>query len=141
MPKKDEIYVGGYQDRDQLEPADSLAGELGEDPLDAGYSPPDREPSGLHVRTTDAERWQRESLDERLAEEEPDTGYDDEAAQDADVDPRDPQQRTGRLVAPDEGALGDDEATEIARDVGRAGWAATAEEAAMHFVPDEDYES
>jgi hypothetical protein len=139
MPERDEIYVGGYQDRDQLNPADSLAGELGEDPLDAGYSPPDREPAGLRRRTTDAEQWQRESLDERLAEEEPETG-DDEPGQDIDIDRRTPQQRTGRLVAPDEGGLDDDEPLEIARDVGRAGWAASAEEAAMHLVPDEDDE-
>jgi hypothetical protein len=140
MSKQDEIYVGGYQGRDQLDPADSLAGELGQDPLDAGYSPPDREPTGLRRRITDAEQWQRESLDDRLAEEEPDTSYDDEAEEeDADDDRRTPQQRTGRLVAPDEGGLEDNEPLEIARDAGRAGWAASAEEAAMYLVPD-DYE-
>jgi hypothetical protein len=137
MPRRDEIYVAGYQGRDQLDPADSLAGELGEDPLDAGYSPPDREPAGLRVRITDAECWRRESLDERLAEEEPDAS-DDEPDPDIDVDHRSPQERAGRLVAPDEGALEDSEPLEIARDVGRAGWAASAEEAAMHLVPDED---
>ena len=137
MPKRDEIYVGGYQDRDQLDPADSLADELGEDPLDAGYSPPDREPAGLRIRITDAEHWRPESLDERLAEEEPDTGC-DESGEDVDLDRRSPQQRAGRLVAPDEGALDDDEPTEIARDAGRASWAASAEEAAMYLVPEED---
>ena len=42
-----------------------------------------------------------------------------------------------RLVAPDEGAHPDEEAEEIATDVGRAGYAARAEEAAVH-IEDED---
>jgi hypothetical protein len=37
------------------------------------------------------------------------------------------------LVAPDEGAHPDDEADEIATDVGPAGYASSAEEAAVHI--------
>lgn len=140
MSRPDEIYVGGYQGHDQLDPADSLAGELRDDPLDAGYSPPDREPVGLHVGTTDAEMWRRESHDARLAEEEPDVGDDPETADDPDVDRRAVQVRAGRLVAPDEGAIDDDEPAEIATDVGRAGWAASAEEAAVHLMPEDSDE-
>jgi hypothetical protein len=44
--------------------------------------------------------------------------------------------RAGRLVAPDEGAHADEEKDEIATDVGRAGYAASAEEAAVHIVED-----
>lgn len=139
MSRQDEIYVGGYQGHDQLDPADSLAGELREDPLDAGYSPPDREPVGLRSGTTEAETWRHETHDQRLAEEEPDVPVEPDWA-DPDVDRRQVQARAGRLVAPDQGALDDDEATEIATDVGRAGWAASAEEAAVYLLPDEDSE-
>ncbi|MER6984744.1 DUF5709 domain-containing protein, partial [Streptomyces carpinensis] len=45
--------------------------------------------------------------------------------------------RSGRLVAPDEGAHEDEEAALVAMDVGIDGAAASAEEAAMHVV-DED---
>lgn len=45
--------------------------------------------------------------------------------------------RSGRLVAPNEGAHEDDESGLIATDVGIDGAAASAEEAAMHIV-DED---
>ena len=45
--------------------------------------------------------------------------------------------RSGRLVAPDEGAHEDEESDLIATDVGIDGAAASAEEAAMHIV-DED---
>ncbi len=45
--------------------------------------------------------------------------------------------RSGRLVAPNEGAHEDEESGLIATDVGIDGAAASAEEAAMHIV-DED---
>jgi len=49
--------------------------------------------------------------------------------------------RSGRLVAPDEGAHDDDDQELFAEDVGIDGAAAGAEEAAVHVVDeDEDYE-
>ena len=43
----------------------------------------------------------------------------------------------GRVVAPDEGAHGDDEKDEVAKlDVGRDGGDLSAEEAALHLDPD-----
>jgi hypothetical protein len=71
-----------------------------------------------------------ETLDQRLAEEEPEL-FDDPLFED-DIAPR-----AGRLVAPDEGAHADEEPDLIAIDVGPAGYASSAEEAAMHVV-DED---
>lgn len=44
--------------------------------------------------------------------------------------------RVGRLVAPDEGAHPAEEGQAIASDLGPAGWASSAEEAAMHIVRD-----
>ena len=46
--------------------------------------------------------------------------------------------RAGRLVAPDEGTHTDTNAESIAYDVGIDGAGATAEEAAMHVIPDDE---
>lgn len=45
-------------------------------------------------------------------------------------------ERAGRLVAPDEGAHADEEKDVVAADVGIDGAAASAEEAAVHLVPE-----
>ena len=90
-----------------------------------------------------------------LAEEEPDTALDagdeepwdtagDEDAADEEIDglllDDGPDPRAGRLVAEDEGAHIDDKADLVARDAGIDGGAATAEEAAVHVVEEDDYD-
>jgi hypothetical protein len=120
---------------DQLQPSDTLDDRGVADVLDEGYSPPDREPGHLrHPHEVD----ERETLDERLAEEEPDVGADlDEESDDTLDDGEVGNARSGRLVAQDEGA-GDDEDSEMwATDAGIDGAGASAEEAAMHII-DED---
>ena len=129
MSESDDLYVGGFQGNDQVDPSESLTGDNTDDPLDAGYTPPDRASHSWRGDTADEARA-GESLDQHLAEEEPDISMDD-------VDDVEPDRRAGRLVAPDEGAHPDEEKDEIATDVGRAGYAASAEEAAMYVV-DED---
>ena len=66
----------------------------------------------------------------------------DEDAGDEDVDglllDDGPDPRAGRLVAEDEGAHPDEEADLVARDTGIDGGGASAEEAAMHVVDDDD---
>jgi len=125
--RKDDIYEGFLEGSDQLDPADSLTGQIGEDPLDAGYSPPDREPVATRWSSTEEDILHGPSLDVRLSAEEPDIAEDT-------LDTYDENPRAGRLVSPDEGAHSHDESQAIASDVGRAGWASTAEEAAMHIV-------
>ncbi|MBW8805864.1 MAG: hypothetical protein JF587_18735 [Catenulisporales bacterium] len=125
---------GAAEELDQLEAQDSQTG--GEDPLETGYSPPER-PLGMREELT---------LDERLGEEVPDDQYD--PAWDAVGDlpggtgePLDDEvgdDRSGRLVAPDEGAHPDEETDLVARDVGIDGGAASAEEAAVHVVDEEN---
>ena len=124
MTESDDLYVGAIVDRDQADPSDTLTGDNTEDPLDAGHSPPER-PSHAWRGDTNDEARAGESLDEHLAEEEPEVTDDDIDAE---------QPRAGRLVAPDEGAHPVEEKDEIATDVGRAGYAASAEEAAVHIV-------
>ena len=108
--------------------------DLSADPLDTGISPPERHPAAERFGVTGAEARVGETLDERLAQEEPDIPA---------VEPNEESEpRAGRLVSEDEGAhdVGQEEPRQFAEDVGRDGGAATAEEAAVHLVPDEERE-
>ena len=88
MTEDRETYLdSSVDDGDQLQPEDTLDdGDL-EDVLDRGYSPPDRAPKGYDDYPTEAERRRGESLDEKLAEEEPDV--DPYAEDDRDSDRED----------------------------------------------------
>jgi hypothetical protein len=129
MSESDDLYVSPVVASDQVDPSDSLTGDNTEDPLDAGYSPPERESHSWRGDTDDEAR-DGESLDAKLAEEEPDVS-------ESDIDAADEDRRSGRLVSPDSGGLEDTETDEIATDVGRDGEASSAEEAAVHIVDDE----
>ena len=122
---------------DQLQPEDSLDDRGVDDVLDEGFSPPEREPA--HLRHPEG----GESLDERLAEEEPEVWAQVDAEQDADIVDGDVggevgDRRTGRLMAPDEGTAEDVDPEMIAEDEGIDGAGATAEEAAMHTIEDDE---
>ena len=153
MPDEARHESADLDDYSVQEPADSLTGEPGEpgdDPLDRGVAPPERWSS---VIRSGSDAGQQESLDQLLAEEEPDTLFDrddDDLPEDnEDDDEADeylegllledgPDPRAGRLVAEDVGAHADAEEDLVARDVGIDGGAASAEEAAIHVVEDDD---
>jgi hypothetical protein len=127
-----------------LDAEDTLVADGVDDPLDRGWSPPERPWAVEHTGVTAAERLRGETLEQRLAEELPDvTSVDGDGigdAQDTDGELLDNEVgglRSGRLVAPDEGAHEDEESGLIATDVGIDGAAASAEEAAMHIVDEE----
>jgi hypothetical protein len=127
------------EDDGVLEPSDSLeSDDLRADVLDTGIDAGEGYRGANRFGTTAEEERRGESLDQLLAEEEPDVG-DDEEWSDED-DPSDDDHvadpRSGRLVAPDEGAHDDEEKDVVASDVGIDGGAAGAEEAAMHVVED-----
>ncbi len=112
------------------------------DPLDTGVAASDRWAGANRFGTTAAEQRAGESLDQLLAEEEPDV--DPYAAED-DTDEDElirrgyeTEPRSGRLVADDEGSGEDEEADAVARDVGIDAGGASAEEAAIHVVDDPD---
>ena len=88
--------------------------------------------------TTPAEVHEGESLDGRIAREEPDVlsqvGSDADESAGSD-DPR-AGQGVGRLVESDEGARADTEAELVATDVGTDLGGYSAEEAAMHLEPE-----
>ncbi|MFJ9627151.1 DUF5709 domain-containing protein [Streptomyces sp. NPDC101175] len=130
-----------------LDAEDTLVADGVEDPLDRGWSPPERPWAVERADVTAAERQHGETLDQRLAEEVPDVtvadgdGLGDSEDTDGELlDIEVGDIRSGRLVAPDEGAHEDEESGLIATDVGIDGAAASAEEAAMHIV-DEDEDS
>jgi Family of unknown function (DUF5709) len=127
-----------------LDVQDTLVDDGVDDPLDRGWSPPDRPWAVERSDVTAAERLHGETLDQRLAEELPDLtepdgdGIGDSQGTDGELwDNEVGAVRSGRLVAPDEGAHEDEESAMVATDVGIDGAAASAEEAAMHIV-DED---
>ncbi len=124
MSESDDLYVGAEISADQGT-SETLTGDNTQDPLDAGYSPPER-PSAAFKGVTHNEEVAGESLDERLDEEEPEVS-------EADLEGAFADDRAGRLVAPDEGAHADEESDAIATDVGRDSYAASAEEAAVHI--------
>ena len=155
MPDETRHESADLDDYQVLDTTDTLSGAPGDDPLDRGVVPPERWSAGVRFGTTDEEQRDGESLDQLLAEEEPDLALDDdderlediagdEDAGDEDVDglllDDGPDPRAGRLVAEDEGAHPDDEEDMVASDVGADGGGATAEEAAMHVVEDDDYD-
>lgn len=128
-----------------LEPEESLDAEQTGIDLDEGYSPPEQPRELRAWGLTAREARTHESLARRLASELPEVtdqtdgdGIGDRA--DGDGEPIDDQvgaMRAGRLVAFDVDAT-DPSSDYLARDVGLDGDAASAEEAAMHIVVDED---
>ncbi|OBH01817.1 hypothetical protein A5698_07550 [Mycobacterium sp. E136] len=138
--------ASGQYDEDQLSSEDTLIDRGTDDLLDEGYSPPERpwgrsafDPSG--------------NMDEMLAEEKPDPAArlnvlldirEQQRSDDAEREAEFPEHRevgrarAGRLIAPDMGFGEDEEAELIAADVGISGGAASAEEAAMHIIDDQN---
>ena len=131
------------QDDGVLEPSDSLeSDDLRSDPLDTGVDAGEGYRGATRFGTTPNEEGRGESLDDLLAEEEPDDGDNDEWTDEDQPrdDGRTTEPRAGRLLAEDEGAHEDDDKDLVAFDVGIDGGAASAEEAAVHLTEDPPYE-
>jgi hypothetical protein len=119
--------------------------EVGQD-LDEGYSPAERPLALSAWGTTAAEESAQESLDRLLSREEPDVsdtvddgdGLGDAIDTDGElIDDQVGGRRAGRLLLTDPDA-GDQRSDYWATDVGIDGAGASAEEAAIHIVPDDD---
>jgi hypothetical protein len=141
MSENDSEVYGGYSVDDEDQPqgdGDSLTDNRGlDDPLDEGYSPPEKWSVAEGYGNTPLEEELGETLDMRIAQEEPEPDpyaeEDDDFLDDGEVG----NARAGRLVAPDEGAHEDEDAELYAEDAGIDGAGASAEEAAMHVVEDQ----
>jgi hypothetical protein len=132
----------GYSVDDEDQPqstGDSLTDDRGlDDPLDEGYSPPEKWSAGEGFGNTPFEESLGESLDQRLAQEEPEPDpYELAANETENVSGEIGEARSGRLVATDEGIGEDDDPELFAVDVGIDGAAASAEEAAVHVIDDD----
>lgn len=136
---EDQTYNGYSVDAEDQpqDTGDSTADDRGlAEPLDEGYSPPENWSAAQRFGNTPLEEELGESLEQRLAQEEPEPDPYVEAereADDPDFDARDGEvggPRAGRLIAdgPEDG---------IARDVGIDGAGASAEEAAVHLVEED----
>ena len=143
-PSDENETYNSYSVDDEDQPqdtGDSLSDDRGlEEPLDEGYSPPEKPSAGQRWGNTPLEEELGETLDQRIEQEEPEPDPYEEAATADEVldDGEVGRDRAGRLVDPDEGVREDDEPAEVATDVGIDGAGASAEEAAMHVVRDDE---
>ena len=140
MSENDSEVYGGYSVDDEDQPqgdGDSMSDDRGlTEPLDEGYSPPEKWSVAEGYGNTPLEEELGETLDQRIAQEEPEPDpYAEEDVEDLD-DGEVGNARAGRLVAPDEGAGEDEDSEMFADDAGIDGAGASAEEAAMHVVND-----
>ncbi|MDP3892310.1 DUF5709 domain-containing protein [Nocardioides sp.] len=150
----------GYSVDDETQPqstGDSLVDDDRgvSEPLDEGYSPPEKWSAGQGFGNTPLEESEGETLDQRLEQEVPEPDPYELAESEAErgdlakfVNPVKPsdettqeavgRERSGRLVGPDEGVRTDTEPDLVAQDVGIDGAAAGAEEAAVHVIDDSE---
>ena len=141
MTEERETY-GDYSVDDEDQPGAEPDGtEDLDDELDRGYSPPER--YSPDYGNTPWEEEHRETIDQRVRQEVPEEdpytedGWTEEDLDDGEVG----DVRAGRLVDPDQGGREDTEKDLVGQDVGIDGAAASAEEAAMHVVPDEEWDN
>jgi hypothetical protein len=155
---RDNESYHGYSVDDETQPQSTGDSLVAEDrglvePLDEGWSPPEKWSVAQGYGNTPLEESMGETLEQRLTQEVPEQDpyeqADAEAANGAldalvaegtpDLQRSDEvgDTRSGRLVARDQGAGTDAEPQLLARDVGIDGAAASAEEAAVHVVADE----
>ena len=143
----------GYSVDDETQPQgtqDSLTDDRGlAEPLDEGYSPPEKWSAGQKWGNTPLEEELGETLDMRLAQEVPEPDPYEQAEAEAELGEHTDDDiiddapgdevgvdRAGRLVEPDEGVRTDVEGDATAEDVGIDGAGAGAEEAAVHVIED-----
>ncbi|WP_122818564.1 DUF5709 domain-containing protein [Nocardioides pantholopis] len=141
-PSDREVY-GDYSVDDEDQPAaeDLLLDRDVADEADRGYSPPEKYSPAQGYGNTPWEEAHRETIDQRERQEIPEP---DPYVQ-AELEPSPDEveggqagaERAGRLVAPDQGLTADTEKDLVGEDVGIDGAAASAEEAAVHVI-DED---
>jgi hypothetical protein len=124
-----------YADDDSTAEPAAQSGRQADGPSPAAL-PGDREdgPAFLDDFGTTADEQRRgEPLSARLVREQPDDLDPDRRS---DVDTYRDERPVGRLVEPDEGTHADTEPDAVASDAGTSGGGASAEELAMHEVPE-----
>ena len=160
--RTDDLGATSLDDEDQLQPEDTLEQEDVDDVLDRGYSPPEKLHGSIAHGVTVEEQHHEETIEERIRQEvpDPDTAYgapENESGLEGAGRGRRPRQhrRPGRLDRRPRGGRRPGRATRragrgrrsattekdlVGEDVGIDGAAASAEEAAVHVVDEEDGE-
>ena len=117
---------------------DSLVSDRGlSEPLDEGYSPPEKWSVAEGYGNTPLEEELGETLDQRIAQEEPEPDPYEQADSDIEnVAGEVGNLRAGRLVDENEGIGPDEEKDMVGEDVGIDGAGASAEEA-VHVIDDD----
>ncbi len=133
---EDEWVPSESEQMDQLQPGDSLIDRGVDDVLDEGYIAPDRWSVAQGFGNTVEEMRRGETLLQRIKQEEPEPKdvqlpHWNAAMEDREVG----TERAGRLM--DVRSAGDKDVT-LGFDVGLSGGAASAEEAAMHIISEND---
>ena len=104
MPDETRHESEDLEDYQVEDTTDTLIGAPGDDPLDRGVVPPERWSAGIRYGVTATEQAEGESLDQLLAEEEPDDTLeltedefedDDEDAEDLEEDEADEDDDAG----------------------------------------------
>ncbi|MGW0782708.1 DUF5709 domain-containing protein [Streptomyces sp. NPDC002913] len=144
----DDVYQPDASDADdrptdELDPENVLDEPGLDDMLDTGYSPPEKPLGVSKYGTTGEEQREGESLDQRLAQEQPEE--DPLTADPADGGPEDngPEEddaggvRAGRVAAAEDAPAQRNNGV-LGRDVGIDGGAASAEEAAVHIQEEDE---
>lgn len=128
--------VESVEESNQLQPGDTLDDRGVDDILDEGIVTRERWSPAEKFGNTAAEIRRGETLDQRIAQEEPEPqdAWDSDGAEYDGEDHEVGGRRSGRLVMSDE-AHHDDR---FATDAGIDGAAASAEEAAMHVIDEDD---
>lgn len=133
--------VDSSEQLDQLSQSDSLIDRGLDDVLDEGYTAPENWSPAQGFGNTAAEMKQGETIEQRIAQEVPESdpkklkGPWNPSGESREVGSK----RAGRLVDAAGGiAEVDVEAEAVATDVGIDGAGASAEEAAMHIISEED---
>ena len=129
------------EDEGLLDAEDTLVDRGSGDPLDEGYSPPEK-PSVL------LREGEHDTMDARLNEEIPEPDPYAEPEREDNLTVRDElenlddgevgAERAGRLIDPNQGIGPDVDKDMVGIDAGIDAGAATAEEAAMHIVPEDE---
>lgn len=122
------------------EPDSTLIDRGVDDPLDEGFVAPEKWSAGEGFGTTAEEQREGESFEQRLSQEipEPDP-YEQAAVEEENLDDGEVgSERSGRLAEPNGGIGEDTEGALVGDDVGIDAGAASAEEAAVHTIDDEE---
>jgi hypothetical protein len=118
---------------DQLQEGDSLIDRGVDDVLDEGYTTPERWSVGQGFGNTFAEMHRGETIDQRVRQEQPELARDERPWNPDGEERQVGRERAGRLMRV-QGSGGEHT---LGVDVGFAGGAASAEEAAMHIIRDD----